>query len=201
MRKDVPAQPAAQNAPEPPASAKPATEAREFELATAIGPEKTLGRGQLKAAAPSAMAGGVVGGNVAAPAAKSEAAVRSRGENAVLAKRAALGSRWSISDSGALQRSFDAGRSWKEVAVADGVRFRAVATVGAGVWAGGSGGALYHSADGGEHWLWVRVRANGRALEGDIVRIDFDDAKTGVVITSSGETWTTSNGGTAWSLQ
>jgi photosystem II stability/assembly factor-like uncharacterized protein len=137
----------------------------------------------------------------AAPALKSEGAALSQGRSASFAKRAFLGPRWSVSDSGALQRSFDGGRSWKEVAVAEGVSFRAVAVVVNDVWAGGSGGALFHSADGGEHWARVRVQVNDRTPSGDIVRLEFADAQSGVLATSTGETWRTSDAGVTWRWQ
>ncbi len=122
---------------------------------------------QAKAAAPapSARAKQSVGVSAAAaaPALQTEGAPLSQGRSASFTKRAFLGPRWSVSDSGALQRSFDSGRSWKEVAVAEGVSFRSVAVVVVSdVWAGGSGGALFHSADGGEHWARVRVQVNDR---------------------------------------
>jgi hypothetical protein len=138
----------------------------------------------------------------AAPAPKPEAIILPQRPPAVnFTKRAFLGPRWSVSDSGALQRSFDGGRSWKDVAVAEGVSFRAVAVVVIEVWAGGSGGALFHSADGGEHWARVRVQANDRTPSGDILRIEFADAQNGVVTTSTGETWRTSDAGLTWRWQ
>jgi hypothetical protein len=147
---------------------------------------------------PAAADGSVKVTAEAAPILKSEGAALSQGQGATFAKRAILSPRWSVSDSGAVQRSFDGGRSWKDVAVADSVSFRAVATLGNEVWAGGSSGALFHSTDGGEHWARVRVQANGRALSGDIVRIEFTDTADGVVVTSTGETWTTSDAGVTW---
>ncbi len=138
----------------------------------------------------------------AAPVPKSEGAALSQRSGTNFTRRAFLGPRWSISDSGALQRSFDGGRSWKEVAVAEGVTFRAVAVVVVNdVWAGGSGGALFHSTDGGEHWARVRVQVNDRTPSGDIVRIEFADIQNGVVATSTGETWTTSDAGLTWRWQ
>jgi hypothetical protein len=139
--------------------------------------------------------------HAAAPVPKSEGAALSQRSGASFGKRASLSPRWSVSDSGALQRSFDGGRSWKEVAVAEGVSFRAVAVVVNDVWAGGSGGALFHSADGGEHWARVRVQANDRTPSGDIVRIEFADAQNGVLATSTGETWSTSDAGLTWRWQ
>ena len=199
LRKKVPAEVTAQIAPVPPTSAPSPTDASESSASTIISGEGA-GRDQLKSSAPSAMAsgaaGGIVGGMVAAPAMK--AAKPAQRESAMLVKRPTLGQRWSVSESGALQRSLDGGRSWNEIAVAGGVRFRALATVGQDVWAGGSGGALYHSTDNGEHWLLVPVQTNGRALSGDILRIEFADPKNGVVTASTGETWTTSDGGATW---
>jgi len=152
--------------------------------------------------APSAAAkasGGVSA--AAATALRTEGAALSEGRSASFTKRAFLGPRWGVSDSGDLQRSFDSGRSWKEVTVAEGVSFRAVAVVANDVWAGGSGGALFHSADGGEHWGRVRVQANDRTPSGDIVHIEFADAQNGVVATSTGESWRTSDAGLTWRWQ
>ena len=116
-------------------------------------------------------------------------------------RRAFLGPRWSVSNSGAVQRSFDGGRSWNEVPIVEGVSFRAVAVVVNDVWAGGSGGALFHSADGGEHWTRVGVQGRSRTLSGDITRIEVADARNLAVTTSAGETWTSSDAGATWRLQ
>ncbi len=159
---------------------------------------------QAKAAAPAPSAAAKASGGVsaaAAPALKTEGAPLSEGRSASFTKRAFLGPRWSVSDSGVLQRSFDGGRSWKDVTVAEGVSFRAVAVVVIEVWAGGSGGALFHSADGGEHWARVRIQASDRTPSGDIVRIEFADAQDGVVATSTGETWRTTDAGLTWRWQ
>jgi len=79
--------------------------------------------------------------------------------------------------------------------------FRAVAAEGLEVWAGGSGGMLYHSADGGELWTRVQPAADGVALKGDITSIQFSDPHHGTVGTSSSELWTTSDGGQSWRKQ
>jgi len=200
----APASTAAQNAPaaSPPPAALPMKPHADLYAGKSDGSESASEQAQVKAVpVPSAAANETVEVTAAAPALKSQAAVLSQGRSATLAKRASLSPRWSVSDSGALQRSFDGGRSWKEVAVAEGVTFRAVAVVGSDVWAGGSDGVLYHSAGGGERWSRVRVQANGRVLVGDIVRIEFADAQNGVVATSTGETWTTSDAGATWRWQ
>ena len=43
--------------------------------------------------------------------------------------------------------------------------------------------------------------AKGRAPSGDIVRIEFADAQNGIVTTSTGEAWTTSDAGVTWRWQ
>ena len=79
--------------------------------------------------------------------------------------------------------------------------FRAVAATGADVWAGGSGGALYHSPDAGNHWTHVTPTSSGAALAGDIVSLEFPDPQHGKVFTSTGDVWTTSDAGQTWQKQ
>jgi photosystem II stability/assembly factor-like uncharacterized protein len=76
------------------------------------------------------------------------------------------------------------------------VRFRAVSTIGTDVWAGGSGGALYHSTDGGATWVRVAVGTTE-----DIVRVEFRDAQHGSVTTALGERWVTEDGGKSWEIK
>jgi hypothetical protein len=135
---------------------------------------------------------------------------------------------WAVSSTGRLQRSFDQGNTWQDVDVALKVSetpnfalaastarakegnagkkapttpapvFRAVTANGADVWAGGSNGALYHSLDAGSHWLPVVPAAGGAMLTGDVVRLEFSDARHGRVLTSTGEVWITSDDGQTW---
>ncbi len=69
------------------------------------------------------------------------------------------------------------------------------------VWAGGSGGALYHTLDAGSRWILVVPSDGGGVLTGDIVGIQFSDAQNGTVRTSTGETWTTLDDGQVWHKQ
>jgi len=79
--------------------------------------------------------------------------------------------------------------------------FRAFTANGRDVWAGGSNSALYHSTDTGNHWTRILPQSDGVALTGDIVSIQFTDLQHGGVLTSTGETWTTSDSGQTWRKQ
>jgi hypothetical protein len=76
--------------------------------------------------------------------------------------------------------------------------FHAVAVSGFEVWAGGSAGMLYHSADGGEHWARVVPSTPVASLQSDIVTLEFVDAQHGTITTSTSEVWTTADGGRSW---
>jgi photosystem II stability/assembly factor-like uncharacterized protein len=76
-----------------------------------------------------------------------------------------------------------------------------VAVIGSDVWAGGNGGALFHSSDGGEHWGRVSLDANSKVETGAIVSIRFDDVQHGTVASDSGTRWTTTDGGVTWKTQ
>lgn len=106
--------------------------------------------------------------------------------------------RWTLSPKGELLRSLDLGESWHPVEVAPKVVFRALSVSGREVWAGGARGVLYHSADGGEHWLQIKPVADGHALSGDITGIEFTDVQHGKVTTENHETWITVDGGPNW---
>jgi hypothetical protein len=106
--------------------------------------------------------------------------------------------RWTLSSDGAVQRSLDSGKSWQTIPVASSVVFRALAATASDIWVGGLEGALYHSSDGGEHWVQVSPAAGGESLTGDVVGIEFADSRNGKVITSTRVSWSTSDGGATW---
>jgi hypothetical protein len=85
--------------------------------------------------------------------------------------------------------------------IASPLTFRAVAAAGAEVWAGGSGGTLYHSVDAGARWTRVVPVSAGTALSSDIIGLDFPDARHGKITTSTTEIWTTTDGGQTWQKQ
>jgi hypothetical protein len=134
---------------------------------------------------------------------------------------------WRV-DSGILQRSFDQGNSWQNVdingtsgnaplaafhgeakeAISDSLKksavapvFRAFASNGSDVWAGASGGLLYHSTDTGWHWTRVVPSSSGARLSGDILSLEFPDPQHGRVVTAASEVWTTTDGGQTWQKQ
>lgn len=104
---------------------------------------------------------------------------------------------WQISDGG-LQRSFDGGKSWEAVPLSQPYKLRVVATTGFHVWAGGGGGLLFHSSDGGSHFVIVKVGNQNSALNGDIVTLNFQDPQHGRVESANHEVWTTVDGGQTW---
>jgi hypothetical protein len=81
--------------------------------------------------------------------------------------------------------------------------FRAlsVSSNAAEIWAGGSGGALYHTLDSGNRWSRVVPSAAGIVLTGDIISIQFTDPRNGTVTTSNAEVWTTVDDGQTWHKQ
>ncbi len=137
---------------------------------------------------------------------------------------------WRVSDAGGLQRSFDQGSTWQDVNInqlgsssglmtaratsrvngtsegslkkeASSPIFRSVSSNGTEIWAGASNALLYHSTDGGNTWTKVLPSASGIALTGDIVSVEFLDPLRGRLVTSTPETWTTSDAGQSWQKQ
>lgn len=123
---------------------------------------------------------------------------------AAKSRRARLSAYWSISAAGRIERSQAEGGPWSELHVDDSAKFQAVSAEGNDVWAGGSGGALYHSTDGGAHWTRVKIGPNQTddqtAVMDDIVSLRFSDSEHGEVVTEAHERWITADGGAHWSL-
>jgi hypothetical protein len=107
---------------------------------------------------------------------------------------------WRISPNGHLERSM-AANQWTRVLDDQPVIFHAVAVMGSDVWAGGNGGALFHSSDRGEHWSKVSLAANSNVETGAIASIRFDDPQHGIVASDSGTRWATTDGGVTWTTQ
>ena len=106
--------------------------------------------------------------------------------------------RWTLSENGLPQRSFDSGKSWEEVQVDHKAGFRALSSVGMDVWVGGKNGLLYHTSDMGLHWTQITPTSSGATLSADIVRIEFADPEHGRLIAGDGQNWVTPDGGKTW---
>ncbi len=107
---------------------------------------------------------------------------------------------WRISPNGHLERSM-AANQWTRVLDDQPVIFHAVAVIESDVWAGGNGGALFHSSDRGEHWSKASLAANSNVETGAIVSIRFDDSQHGTVASDSRTRWATTDGGVTWTTQ
>lgn len=107
--------------------------------------------------------------------------------------------RWTLSADGTLQRSLDAGKTWKTIPVAPDATLTAVAAMESNIWVGGSHGALYHSQDAGDHWAQITPASDGQPLTSNIIGIEFSDALHGKITTADQEIWTTADGGQTWS--
>ena len=127
-------------------------------------------------------------------AAKSEAAPV--GAGAFPARK--LTPRWTLSTDGTLERSLDAGKTWKTIPVAADATLTAVAAMDSDIWVGGSHGALYHSTDAGDHWTQVTPTAGGQSLTANIIGIEFSDVLHGKITTANQEIWTTTDAGQTW---
>jgi putative zinc finger protein len=109
--------------------------------------------------------------------------------------------RWSLSDDGLPQRSFNAGNTWEKIQVDHTTGFRALSAEGFEVWVGGRNGVLYHSTDLGMHWTRVTPTIDGAVLSADIIRIEFSDSLHGKLTTAENQTVATSDGGKSWHKQ
>jgi hypothetical protein len=109
--------------------------------------------------------------------------------------------RWRVSPEGAVQLSTDSGSTWQTLPVDGNPVFRAVTGIGNEVWAGGEAGALYHSADSGQHWARITLIDDGKALTSDITAITFINTQFGQFSTADGQPWSTSDAGQTWHKQ
>ncbi len=108
---------------------------------------------------------------------------------------------WSISSDGRVQRSDDGAKTFHSFEVAHGIKFQAVAARGNEVWAGGSGGALYHSTDSGATWTQFPINSEGNTITEAITAIQIPDPQHLIIITASGTGWVSPDGGQHWQKQ
>jgi hypothetical protein len=105
---------------------------------------------------------------------------------------------WSVSLDGKVQRSTDGGKTIEPIPVARGIKFRAIAALGNDVWAGGAGGALFRSPDGGATWTRTSIDFDGSTLTEMIASIRLRDPQHLTVTTASGSEWVSEDGGQHW---
>jgi len=182
---------------------------------------KAAGGLQIGAAESSATAqnAGVAGGNIApSPQAAAANATRHAADQSAFRAAApmaqvrmyrtaaAIGAGqpsalWSVTPDGKVQRSLDGGKTFQQISVAPGVRFWVATALGNDVWAGGAGGALYHSANGGATWNRVSISFEGNGLSDTITSIQLRDPQHLTVTTASGSSWVSQDGGQHWQKQ
>ena len=90
---------------------------------------------------------------------------------------------------------------WSRVLADQASVFRGVSVMGSDVWAGGNDGALFHFGDGGVNWHKVPIENASSGERAAIVSIRFDDSQHGMVITDSGTSYSTTDGGVTWTQQ
>ena len=113
---------------------------------------------------------------------------------------------WTISADGKLQRATQAGQQgpmWQPVDVGEPAIFRVVNANLNDVWAGGNGGALFHSADAGEHWTRIVPKDGDHKLEGDVISLTIAGAVNQIIRlrTSAGQSWISNDGGKTWKVE
>jgi len=88
--------------------------------------------------------------------------------------------------------------SWVEAyPSAEGIEFSTWAGHGSEVWAGGNDAALVHSRDAGATWERITL---GASAKGTIIKIETTGLSVHV-ISSSGQSWSSVDGGKSWTLQ
>jgi photosystem II stability/assembly factor-like uncharacterized protein len=105
---------------------------------------------------------------------------------------------WSVASDGKVQRSKDGGKTFEQIHVAHGIKFRAIAALGNEVWTGGTGGALFHSVDGGATWSRAGINSGENTVTETIVGIQLRDTQHLTVTTASGSEWVSEDGGQSW---
>jgi hypothetical protein len=117
----------------------------------------------------------------------------------VLMRQRSTTQTWRVTPDGHLEHFSQTG--WTGVLSDKPVKFQVVSETRNGVWAGGSRGELFRSADGGEHWSEITLPAPPDNKGDSIVAIHFIDLQHGMIVTESGLHYNTSDGGQSWSRE
>ncbi|MGH9393758.1 MAG: WD40/YVTN/BNR-like repeat-containing protein, partial [Terriglobales bacterium] len=113
-----------------------------------------------------------------------------------MAPASAMGLGWAISRGGQVLRSVGSGL-WAAVPLVPGVRFRALASAGNAIWAGGRSDQVYFSPDHGGHWRQVRLPDVG-AAPAPLASIAASDDAHVVITDGTGQQWASADGGARW---
>jgi hypothetical protein len=137
-----------------------------------------------------------------APTSNLVAKSQSFGMNPQMAKQvvSAAHRQWHITPDGHLEQRSASG-NWTRVLAEQTITFHVVSVVGDNVWAGGSGGSLFHSSDGGQNWSKQPIGSLPDVETDTIAAIRFTDTTRGVVTTEGGARWSTSDGGATWTKE
>ena len=111
------------------------------------------------------------------------------------------GTLWRVSSSGELQQSTDSGQNWRTALGEHPSKFKAVASAGATVWAGGDDGALWSSLNNGLTWRKLAPSVDGHSPRGTVEKIQLAAPKNVTFRTSAGETWSSPDGGINWTVK
>jgi Photosynthesis system II assembly factor YCF48 len=103
---------------------------------------------------------------------------------------------WKVAG-GKLLKSRESGDWVEAFSTGEGIEFSVVRFHGPEVWAGGSNAALVHSRDGGFTWRRITL---GSSARGTISSIEAEGMRVQVK-SSSGQSWSSPDGGTTWTLQ
>jgi hypothetical protein len=103
---------------------------------------------------------------------------------------------WRVTPEGHLEHLSPTG--WTSTLADKPIKFRVVAALPNGVWAGGSHGELFHSEDSGAHWDEIALPVPPDGKNDAIVAIHFVDLQHGIALTESGARYSTSDGGKSW---
>jgi type II secretory pathway component PulJ len=102
---------------------------------------------------------------------------------------------------GKLQQSIDEGKTWQEIPVSPGITLHAFWTQGPSVWAGGSGGSLFHITEAGKRSVRIPIKLGDDDVSQTVVAVTFADEQHGHVMLENGQVLQTSDGGKTWQRQ